>query len=268
MNYKKAISVLIVLSITVGLVNAQSLQLADEPADEAKLTILYDNYVYTPGTQANWGFSCLVMADDQEILFDAGTLARILMKNIDLTNTDISTIDQILISHNHGDHTGGLWTLLEKKSDIPVHLPYPPDSKLKTRITNLNSIAKSQAEPFALTDHLWSSGTMGDDVHEQCIVIHHRKGLIVLTGCSHPGISEMLKQIKKEFGQEIYAVMGGFHLTQHSREQIEQIIRDFRELGVKKCGASHCTGEKQIQQFREAFGDDFLELGTGRVLEF
>lgn len=266
MTAKRTISLVILLAITTGIIKAQSVQLANNPVEKVEICILYDNYVCTPETESDWGFSCLIEADDQQILFDAGTRPNILMKNIGITKTDISEIDQVFISHNHGDHTGGLWAILGEKSGIPVHLPHPPASELKTHITQLGGIARSNERPFALTDHIWSGGTMGGMIHEQCVVIHHNKGLIVITGCSHPGISEMLNQIKNEFNQEIYAVMGGFHLMMHSKKQIEKIIGEFREMGIKKCGCTHCTGEKQIQQFREAFGDDFMEMGTGRQI--
>jgi len=264
MTTYRVISILILVTLTTSFLNAQSVMLAKHPAEKVEICILYDNYVCTPGTESDWGFSCLIEADEQQILFDAGTKPDILMKNIGITKTDISEIDQIFISHNHGDHTGGLWAILGEKSEIPVHLPHPPASGLKTRIAQLGGIASSNEKPFALTDHIWSGGTMGGMIHEQCVVIHYNKGLVVVTGCSHPGISEMLKQIKNEFGKDIYAVLGGFHLMMHSKKQIEKIIGEFRDMGIKKCGCTHCTGEKQIQQFREAFGNDFMEMGTGR----
>lgn len=54
----------------------------------------------------------------------------------------------------------------------------------------------------------------------------------------------------------------------HSEEQVSEIIGEFRKLGVRKCGATHCTGEKQIDWIRKAFGGDFVPLGAGRVLKF
>jgi len=108
---------------------------------------------------------------------------------------------------------------------------------------------------------------MGDRIDEQCAIIDHQKGLIVVVGCSHPGIADMLWSIKSKFGKDIYAVIGGFHLMSHSPGKVDDIIAEFKQIGVSKCGSTHCTGEKQIQQFRDAYGVDFIEMGTGRVIE-
>ena len=67
--------------------------------------------------------------------------------------------------------------------------------------------------------------------------------------------------------KNVYLVFGGFHLMRHSDEQIKKIISDFRELGVEKCGATHCTGDRQIKLFREAFGENYVDIGSGRVLK-
>jgi 7,8-dihydropterin-6-yl-methyl-4-(beta-D-ribofuranosyl)aminobenzene 5'-phosphate synthase len=97
-------------------------------------------------------------------------------------------------------------------------------------------------------------------------VMNTNKGLVVMTGCSHPGIVRMLKEIKETFNKDIYMVFGGFHLMQKSEEEMDEIISDFKTLGVVKCGATHCTGDKQIEMFKEAFGEDYFELGVGNKI--
>jgi len=76
----------------------------------------------------------------------------------------------------------------------------------------------------------------------------------------------MLKQIKSNFNKNIYMVLGGFHLLEKSEEEMNSIISEMKALGVVKCGASHCTGEKQIQMFKESFGDNYIELGVGNSI--
>ena len=100
------------------------------------------------------------------------------------------------------------------------------------------------------------------------LVLNTGKGLVVITGCSHPGIVEMLKEIKSTFKKNIYGVLGGFHLLNKSDEEMESIIAEMKALGVVKCGASHCTGVKQIEMFKDAFGKNFIGLGVGNSIVF
>ena len=77
-----------------------------------------------------------------------------------------------------------------------------------------------------------------------------------------------MKKAEEISGDKIYMVFGGFHLMRHSESAVRDIIAQFRELGVKKCGATHCTGDPQIKMFKDAYGDDYVSIGTGKVLEF
>jgi 7,8-dihydropterin-6-yl-methyl-4-(beta-D-ribofuranosyl)aminobenzene 5'-phosphate synthase len=267
MKKNSIIIIISLISVFTGSISGQNIKLAGKAVSMAEISIIYDNYICTDGTEADWGFSCLVELDGKNILFDTGTKPQILEKNARITGVDFTGVDNIIISHNHHDHIGGLTAVLSEKSNIPVYLPYPPDKKLREMTSVSGGVAASHGEPFQLTEHAWTSGTMGDEIREQCLVIDHQKGLIVIAGCSHPGIADMLSKIKKHFNRDIYAVMGGFHLMNYSKKQIQEIIYRFNDLGVKKCGCTHCTGEKQIQQFREAYGDNFIEMGTGRVVK-
>ena len=87
-----------------------------------------------------------------------------------------------------------------------------------------------------------------------------------MTGCSHPGIVEMLKEIKSAFNKNIYMVFGGFHLLQKSEKEMDAIISEMKALGAMKCGATHCTGDTQIKMIKEAFGTNYFELGVGNTI--
>jgi 7,8-dihydropterin-6-yl-methyl-4-(beta-D-ribofuranosyl)aminobenzene 5'-phosphate synthase len=91
--------------------------------------------------------------------------------------------------------------------------------------------------------------------------------LIVITGCAHPGIVEIVKNAKKIHNKNIYMVFGGFHLPQKSESEVKRIIEEFRELGVLKVGPTHCTGDKAIQLFKDSFGENYIKLGVGKVIE-
>ena len=83
--------------------------------EEYQVTVLYDNTVYAPNTKADWGFACLIEGAEKTILFDTGTQPDIFWHNIEVLSIDVDAIDLVVITHEHGDHTGGLWTLLKKK---------------------------------------------------------------------------------------------------------------------------------------------------------
>jgi 7,8-dihydropterin-6-yl-methyl-4-(beta-D-ribofuranosyl)aminobenzene 5'-phosphate synthase len=92
--------------------------------------------------------------------------------------------------------------------------------------------------------------------------------VIVITGCAHPGIVNILKTVNKINEDPILLVMGGFHLGAMRKAQLEEIIANFRELGVGRVGPCHCTGELSRQTFKQKYGNDCLDVGVGRLIEF
>jgi len=79
---------------------------------------------------------------------------------------------------------------------------------------------------------------------------------------------EGMEKTKAILDEDIYMVVGGFHLRHQSDEVVGEIIERFRKLGVKKCGPTHCTGDQQIERFKKAYGEDFVSMGVGKVLCF
>ena len=103
--------------------------------------------------------------------------------------------------------------------------------------------------------------------NEQSLILDSAPGLVIITGCAHQGITNILARAKQIMDKDIYLVLGGFHLLNMSEARIRTIIGEFQRLGVKKCGASHCTGDPAIGLFQEAYGQDYEPLGTGRIIE-
>ncbi|MCK4428210.1 MAG: MBL fold metallo-hydrolase, partial [candidate division Zixibacteria bacterium] len=93
------------------------------------------------------------------------------------------------------------------------------------------------------------------------------KGLVVITGCAHPGIVEILREAKKITNEDIYLVLGGFHLGGVGDSKLRDIIKSFRELGVKKAAPCHCSGDRTRELFKEEYGDDFIANGVGKIIE-
>lgn len=237
------------------------------PDDTIKVTILYDNYIFTEGTKADWGFSCLIEGTEKTILFDTGTNPDILWHNIRQLDIDIEKIDMVAISHIHGDHTGGLFSILEEKKDVPVYIPASFPDSFVSRITESGGKPVQVDKPIEICKDVYLSGEMGTQIIEQAIVFDTNNGLVVITGCAHPGIASMVKNIRDQHSKDVNFVFGGFHLMQHSADQVKEIIKKFNEIGVKKCGATHCTGDNAIEIFKKEYGTNFVGMGVGRVIE-
>jgi len=277
-NLKKFSIVLLTLFVFGMSLWAADIHMATQQGDLAKVksllekkplkfTILYDNYVFKEGTKADWGFSCLIEGTEKTILFDTGTQSEILFHNIDQLKVDLNQVEQIVISHNHGDHTGGLSAVLDKNHDVSVYLPISFPYEFVRNVKNKKAKVVSVDEPVEICQNVFLTGEMGDQIKEQSLIINTSKGLIIVTGCSHQGIVNILKRAKEMFDKEIYLVFGGFHLMRHSEEDVNNIIEQFKDLGVAKCGATHCTGDKAIGLFKEAYGENYIPMGTGKVLE-
>lgn len=231
------------------------------------ITILYDNYVFNEDLKTDWGFSCLVEGTEKTILFDTGTKSEILFHNINKLNINPKDIELIAISHNHFDHTGGLFSFLEKNNQVSVYLPISFPDSFVSRVENSGGKPIRVDKPVEICTDVYITGEMGDRIKEQSLILDTSQGLIIITGCSHQGIVNILKRAKEILDKKIYLVFGGFHLLQKSDEEMNKIIKEFRNVGVLKVGATHCTGDKQIEMFKKEYGEDFVQMGVGRVLE-
>jgi 7,8-dihydropterin-6-yl-methyl-4-(beta-D-ribofuranosyl)aminobenzene 5'-phosphate synthase len=228
--------------------------------------VIYDNYVTKPGTKSDWGFSVLIVGFDKEVLFDTGTKPEIFESNLHTLGIDPSGINILVLSHEHGDHTGGISSLVKMKTGIPVLMPNSFSPGFKQQMVGLGLKPVMIEAPSMICPNLYTSGEFKYEIPEEALVVDTKKGLVVLTGCAHPGIISMLTKIKNDFGKNIYMVCGGFHLMYKPDEEIKTIISEMKKLGVVKCGATHCTGEKQIKLFKDAFNENYVELGTGNKI--
>ena len=237
--------------------------------NQIKVTILYDNYIHTEGTKSDWGYSCLIEGTEKTILFDTGTKGDILMYNMRQLNIDPKKVDLVVISHEHGDHTGGLPAFFKENSSVTVYYPVSFSNKFVQSVEEAGAKAVPVDKPVKLCEGVYSTGEMrGGPIEEQSLIIESSQGLIVITGCSHQGIVNIVSKARSMFDKDIHIVFGGFHLLQHSDEAVNEIIAQFKEHGVTKCGATHCTGDRQIALFEKAYGSNFVKMGVGRVLSF
>jgi len=242
---------------------------ADETAagPEIEVTILYDNYVHVPGTRSDWGFSCLIEGTEKTILFDTGTKPDILWHNIKKLEIDIDKVDVIVITHEHGDHFGGLFSFLEKRPGLPVYIPVSFTAPFIKQVEKSGGKVIKVKEPLELCQKVYLTGEMGTAIVEQSLVFNTSKGAVVLTGCAHPGIVGIVNKAKKILDKDVYFVFGGFHLMEHTPAQVQEIIQAFSAAGVVKCGATHCTGDQQIEWFKKAYKENYVPMGVGNIIK-
>jgi 7,8-dihydropterin-6-yl-methyl-4-(beta-D-ribofuranosyl)aminobenzene 5'-phosphate synthase len=257
---------------------AQDLKILDNQAGLSEITatngiekpvtvkVIYDNYTKVEGLEADWGYSIVIEGLDKEILFDAGTKPEIFASNFRQMGLDAGKIDLIVFSHEHGDHTAGLSDSVKIRKDISVLIPFSFSDPFKKKMISRGFTPLIVREPARICNNMFTSGEFPYRIPEQALVLNTPKGLVVMTGCCHPGIVEMLKKIRSDFNKNIYMVFGGFHLLDKSEKEMNVIISEIKNIGVVKCGATHCTGDSQIKMFKEAFGDNYIELGVGNSL--
>lgn len=228
-------------------------------------SILYDNNPCKPEFHTDWGFSCLIEGLEKTILFDTGAKNKVLLDNMDRLGKKPDIVDQIFLSHEHFDHTGGLEGFLAANSNVSVFVPDFFSDKIKKIITEARSHPVCITGPQNISPEAFTTGVINGWIKEQSLVLETKKGLILITGCAHPRITNIITLTKEQFQRNIYLVFGGFHLGGFEEREIKEIIRLFRKEGIEKVGPTHCSGMEARNLFKDEYGDDFLELGTGRV---
>jgi len=228
----------------------------------SNITIIdvYDNIEFNPKLKTGFGFACVIKFKNNTILFDTGSDSETLLTNLELAEIKPENITIIVLSHIHNDHTGGLLEFLEKNPNVKVYVPSSFPSSFKEEIKTRGAKVVNVGNSIKITEGIYSTGELGTWIKEQSLVINSDKGLVVITGCAHPGIVNIVKKVKALFNKDIYLVVGGFH-----HPSIE-VVKEFKELGVKKVAPSHCTGDEAIKIFKKEYQEDFIKSGVGKII--
>jgi len=235
-------------------------------AKNLNITVSYDNNPYRKRLTTAWGFSCVIRGTEKTILFDTGGDGSILLTNLEELGINPKEIDLVVLSHIHGDHVGGLSSFLEKNPQVVVYLPKSFPKGFKDGVKEYGAKVVEVQGPLKICQGVYSTGEQGTWIREQSLIIHTEKGSIVITGCAHPGIVKIVDKAKDLLKGDVLLVMGGFHLGGESRGEIENIISGFRKLGVSYVGPCHCSGDTARQLFKEEYGENFIDVGVGRVI--
>ncbi len=232
-----------------------------------RITVVYNNVTHTPGLSPAWGFAAVIEAGADAVLFDTGGNGRTLLSNMRRLGIDPHSIDAILLSHIHDDHTGGLDAFLTQKPNVTVYLPRSFPAAFRRAVKKRGARVELVSGPQRLFANFYSTGEMGNGTKEQALIADTAAGLVVITGCAHPGIVDIARVARTYLGKDIYLLMGGFHLRGRDPEKNRATVAGLRELVVRKVAPSHCTGDAAIALFRENWASDFIEGGCGAVIE-
>jgi 7,8-dihydropterin-6-yl-methyl-4-(beta-D-ribofuranosyl)aminobenzene 5'-phosphate synthase len=243
------------------------------------------------------------------LLMDTGPSADIVLKNALELGVDLKKIDSIVISHGHYDHTGGLLGVIKYiDKEVPVILhPEALKPKFVTKKKKLkkvgipfliselqksNGILNLSKGPSSIVPGVWTSGEIrrfsqlervksfkvkegGKIIEDQMLddqalfVDVRDKGVVVVSGCAHAGLINIIKQAQKVSGSScIRGVVGGFHLSNASAIRIKATIEELRKASVKSLMPCHCTGKNAVTKFVEVFGENCQKLGTGDSVLF
>jgi 7,8-dihydropterin-6-yl-methyl-4-(beta-D-ribofuranosyl)aminobenzene 5'-phosphate synthase len=230
------------------------------------ITIVYDNNAYDDRLKTAWGFSALVEYRDLTLLFDTGGDGPTLMGNMHTLGINPNQIESVVLSHAHGDHTGGLSALLQAGSR-PVVYMLPSFSKSFKYVVSRTTKVIEVRPGLSIVEGISTTGEMGNNIPEQSLAIQTDQGLVVITGCAHPGIVMVLEHIRKMVDDPVYLVLGGFHLGSKSEAEIDSIMKDFRRMGVEQVGPCHCTGDLAAAMFATEYGMNFIQTGVGKIIK-
>jgi len=284
---------------------AATLLLALTPAadaqDRSRITVLYDAFGPPSALQKDWGFAALIEHGGRRVLFDTGNDARIFQRNVDHLGIDLRRLDAVVISHRHGDHTTGLshlvtvnpgvtiWTPREGayfKSEgprsffapqpgLPPSLRYfdgnPPERFVsgtpwpEARFAHVTATTEILPGFYVLTTQSQKPGTM--EMNEVSLAVRTARGLVVVVGCSHPGVEKILEEAAK-IDARLHLVTGGFHLVLTPEPEVRRVADVLRdELKVERVAPGHCTSELGFAVFRDRFQDRFVHAGLGAVID-
>ena len=278
---------------------------------ECRITVLCENTVHGMGFIGEHGFAALVEVPGQKILFDTGQGIGLIANAMRLEK-DLREVSKVVLSHGHGDHTGGLPGFLEVKGECPV-VAHPDVFTERFRLIPAGGGAeKPRANGMGWTQsHLATRGALFDwrrdfseiaenvfitgevprkTLFEQgsaklvvgrngkfvqdpflddlSLVLKTSRGLVVVLGCAHAGVINILTHSVEKTGENrVYAVLGGTHLGLSPEAQLPPSIEALKGFDPKLLAVSHCTGQGPMARLACEFGENFAFGSVGFVLE-
>jgi len=272
------------------------------PASTARITVLYDAFGKDAAMTKDWGYSALVEINGKRILFDSGDDPVILANNVKAKGVDLAKLDFVVLSHRHSDHVGGFSYLLSVNPKVKIYAPkegfgifgsdlpskfYRKDETLPTEMryyggtppetmkfgtvypgANIQLIDKTtELVPGITLIALVSDAPGTKELKELSLVINTVDGIVLVVGCSHPGIENIVAEAAK-INPHVHFIAGGFHLVVAQDPAIEKITAALHDTyKVDYVAPGHCTGEPTFAALQRTFGDHYIYAGLGTTLE-
>jgi 7,8-dihydropterin-6-yl-methyl-4-(beta-D-ribofuranosyl)aminobenzene 5'-phosphate synthase len=293
------VAIATLVAIASGTTNAQSgaaarVQKVPAQIHSLKVAVLSTMLVGNVTGIGEWGFSALIEADGHRLLLDTGARPDTVLQNAQDLKVDLSNVQDVILTHNHWDHVGGLMTLrkeMMKANPSALSRVYVAKGIFYSRPSehgeqNQMLAIKKDYEatggkfielegaaevfpgawltgpvPRKYPEHNWSStgrvqtptGLAEDNIPEdQTLVLNTPQGLVVVTGCGHAGIINILTFAREQFPNEpVQAIIGGLHLFPATDQQLDWTADKMKEFQVANLVGAHCTGIEAVYRLRE-----------------
>lgn len=233
-----------------------------------KVTVIAEGSTKKHRLLRQWGISFLV---GDNIIFDAFGRTDIFQKNIAKFRMKTEHVKHIVISHDDWDHIDGLWYLLERIRNARVYVCPHFSKETKDRIRSY-PVKMIEVKGFTRIDkNVYSTGEMighsdGRVVYEQSLVLRTPKGIVIITGCAHQGIINIVEKVTKRFKGRIYLLIGGMHLRDAAKEDVKKIVIKLKNHGIEKISPMHCTGSFAAGVIKKTFGVKSILAKQGTVI--
>ncbi len=266
-----------------------------------RMVTLIENSQGVEGCLFEHGLSIYAEVGSRKVLFDTGASAA-LIKNAELLGINLRSADMVVLSHGHWDHAGGITALAELNGHAPIYaqaaaaLDYYSgdryigiDKKIlelpQLRLRRGSYIIEEGISVFAgVTERrCWPKGnlsmtccregvhTQDDFAHEQYLVLEENGQRVLLSGCAHNGILNIMRKFTELYGGEPDVVVSGFHMMQQNAftESDKEIIKATAEelAGTKSVFyTGHCTGQPAFEIMQAIMGSKLQPLYTGKII--
>jgi 7,8-dihydropterin-6-yl-methyl-4-(beta-D-ribofuranosyl)aminobenzene 5'-phosphate synthase len=233
------------------------------------VTILYDNRSMRDDLLSSHGFSCLIENHlGRRVLFDTGESGPLLLDNMKRLNIDPTSIEKVILSHEHYDHVGGIKTTESFRNDLEVLILPSFSSAFRENFPAPRVLLKEVIKGMEVLPELFSTGEIEGIIPEQGLAARGSEKALFIGGCCHPGLEKMISTAIDVTGQTVGAALGGFHLCHSEDDEIQSIFKNLKKMGVKKIAPCHCTGFTGIDFAHEIFEPDCIDTGVGTKIEW